>query len=61
MRKVYVVKQGVIGVAMPNLKKGTRGKRVQGGAAPVPYRQHSGNLGKANAWARVPAQGVWLD
>lgn len=61
MRKVYKVEQGVIGVAMPNLKKGWRNKRVQGGHPPVPYRQHSGNLGKANVFARVPQQGVWSD
>ena len=61
MSKVHVVSKGVIGVAMPPLKQGTQGKRVQGGAPPVPFRQHSGNYGRASAFARVPAQGVWAD
>lgn len=61
MSKVHTVQRGVIGVAMPNLKRGWRNKRVQGGHAPVPFRQHSGNLGKANVFARVPQQGAWLD
>ena len=61
MSKVYSVERGVLNVAMPNLKRGTRNKRVQGGHPPVPYRQHSGNLGKASPFARVPQQGIWAD
>jgi hypothetical protein len=61
MRKVHVVKAGVLGVAMPKQKEGWINKRMQGGHAPVPYRQHSGNFGRANTFARVPMQGVWLD
>jgi hypothetical protein len=36
----------------PKLREGWIGKRVQGGHAPVPYRQHSGNWGLANKCAR---------
>ena len=61
MRKVHTVDKGALGIAMPKRKVGWVGKRVQGGNAPVPYRQHSNNMGRANAFARVPQQGVWLD
>ena len=61
MSKVHTIKAGVLGVAMPKLKWGWINKRMQGGHAPVPYRQHSGNLGRANAHARVSQQGVWAD
>lgn len=69
MSKVHVLKrEKVLGLyvasvisEMPELKKGWIGKRMQGGHAPVPFRQHSGNLSRANVFARVPQQGVWLD
>ena len=69
MRKVHVLKrEKVLGLyvasvisEMPELKKGWVNKRVQGGHAPVPYRQHSNNMGRANVFARVPQHGVWLD
>jgi hypothetical protein len=61
MRKVHTVKAGVLGIAMPKRKVGTRNRPMQGGHAPVPFRQHSGNLSKANSFARVPMQGVWQD
>lgn len=61
MRKVYSVQAGALGIAAPKLKQGTRNKRVQGGHAPVAYRQHSNNWTRANKFARVPAMGVWLD
>ena len=61
MRKVHVVRKAVLGIAMPALKEGWIGKRMQGGHAPVPYRQHSANYGRANEFARVPAAKPWLD
>jgi hypothetical protein len=69
MRKVHVLKrEKVLGLyvasticEMPELKKGWIGKRVQGGHAPVPFRQHSNNLGRASVCARVPQQNVWAD
>jgi len=61
MRKVHTVDKGALGIAMPKRKVGWVNKRVQGGHAPVPYRQHSNNMGRANVFARVPQQGVWLD
>lgn len=59
--RVHTIKKGTMGIDMPELKKGWVNKRMQGGHAPVPYRQHSGNLGRANARARVSQQGVWAD
>ena len=61
MNKVYIVGKGMLGVDAPKLRVGTRNRPMQGGHAPVPFRQHSGNLSKANSFARVPQQGVWLD
>jgi hypothetical protein len=61
MRKVHTIESGKLGVALPKLKKGWVNKREQGGHAPVPFRQHSGNYGRANVFARVPMQGAWLD
>lgn len=61
MRKVHTVDKGALGIAMPKRKVGWVNKRVQGGHAPVPFRQHSNNMGRANVFARVPQQGVWLD
>jgi hypothetical protein len=61
MRKIHTVDKGALGIAMPELKKGWIGKRVQGGHAPVPFRQHSNNLGRASVCARVPQQNVWAD
>ena len=50
-------------IAVPlALKQGTQGKRMQGGHAPVPYRQHSNNWSRANAFARVPSNlAPWMD
>lgn len=61
MRKVHTIESGKLGIAMPKRKVGTRNRPMQGGHSPVPYRQHSGNFGRANAFARVPMQGAWLD
>lgn len=61
MRKVHIVRKDALGIAMPKRKVGTRNRPMQGGHAPVPYRQHSNNLTRANVFARVPQQGVWLD
>lgn len=61
MCKVHIVRKDVLGIAMPKLKQGRIGKRVQGGHAPVPYRQHSNNWARANEFARVPAAKPWLD
>jgi hypothetical protein len=61
MRKVHIVRKAVLGIAMPALKEGWIGKRMQGGHAPVPFRQHSNNYGRANTFARVPAAKPWLD
>lgn len=61
MSKVHTISKGAMGIAMPKRKAGTRNRPMQGGHAPVPFRQHSGNLSKANTFARVPQQGVWLD
>lgn len=61
MRKVYKIESGKLGIAMPKQKQGWINKRMQGGHAPVPYRQHSANYGRANSFARVPMQGFWLD
>ena len=57
----YIVAKGVLGIVIPKLKQGTKGKRVQGGHVPVPYRQQSGNWTRANKFARVPAAAPWLD
>jgi hypothetical protein len=46
---------------MPKLKQGWIGKRVQGGHAPMPYRQRSNDYGMANKVARVAQAGVWAD
>jgi len=61
MCKVHIVRKAVLGIAMPELKQGWIGKRMQGGHAPVPFRQHSNNYGRANESARVPAAKPWLD
>ena len=54
----FVIAKGKLGIDMPKLKQGTLGRRIQGGHAPVPFRQHSGNLARANRFARVQQQGV---
>ena len=61
MCKVHVVRKAVLGIAMPELKQGQMGKRMQGGHAPVPFRQHSNNWARTNKLARVPAAKPWLD
>jgi hypothetical protein len=61
MRKVHIVRKDMLGIAMPKLKEGWINKRMQGGHAPVPYRQHSNNWARANTFARVPAAKAWLD
>jgi hypothetical protein len=61
MSKVHTINKGALGIDMPKRKVGWVNKRMQGGHAPVPYRQHSGNLSRANSFARVPQQGVWMD
>ena len=63
MSKIHIVGKDVLKVAMPKLKKGEgwQGRKVQGGGAPVPFRSHCGNLGRANARARVQQYGVWAD
>jgi hypothetical protein len=58
---IHVIAKGKLGIDMPKLKQGWIGKRVQGGHAPVPYRQQSGNFGRANKVARVAQAGVWAD
>ena len=59
--KVFKLDKGKLGIDMPKLKQGWIGKRVQGGHAPVPYRQQCGNFGRANKVARVAQAGVWAD
>jgi hypothetical protein len=59
--RVHTIKKGTMGIDMPKCKEGWINKRMQGGHAPVPFRQHSGNLSRANTFARVPQQGVWAD
>jgi hypothetical protein len=61
MRKVFTLEAGKLGIALPNKRRGWINKKPQGGNAPVPFRQHSGNFGRANTFARVPQQGAWLD
>lgn len=61
MRKVHIVRKDSLGIAMPELKQGWVNKRMQGGHAPVPFRQHSNNWTRANTFARVPAAKPWLD
>lgn len=58
---IHVIAKGKLGVDMPKLKQGWLGKRVQGGAAPVPYRQRCNDYAMANKFARVPEAGVWAD
>jgi hypothetical protein len=50
----FKVEQNALGVAMPKLKEGSNGKRVQGGHAPVAYRQRTTTWVTANTWAREP-------
>jgi hypothetical protein len=59
--RTHTIKKGTLGIAMPKQKEGWINKRMQGGHTPVPFRQHSGNFGRANTFARVPQQGAWLD
>ena len=61
MSKIHIVRKGVLGIELPKLKQGWLCKKMQGGSAPVPFRSHCGNLGRANARARVQQYGVWAD
>lgn len=61
MRKVHIVEKAVLGIDMPKLKEGWITKRVQGGHAPMPYRQRTTSWSLANAKARVPQHEAWLD
>jgi hypothetical protein len=57
----HVLRTASLGIAMPKIKQGWINKKPQGGHAPVPFRQHSGNFGRANKFARVPLAKAWLD
>jgi hypothetical protein len=58
----YILAKHTLGIAPPPLKQGTQGKRMQGGHAPIPYRQHSNNWARANKFARVPSNlASWMD
>ena len=59
--KVFSLDKGKLGVDMPKLKQGWIGRRVQGGHAPMPYRQRCSDYGMANKGARVAQAGVWAD
>ena len=50
----YKVERNTLGLAMPKIKEGTNGKRMQGGHAPTPYRQRTTTWASANTWAREP-------
>jgi len=50
----YKVERNALGTEMPKVKQGTQGKRIQGGHAPVAFRQRSASWASANAWAKEP-------
>jgi len=49
------VEKGKLGIPMPKLKeRGTQGKRVQGGHAPVAFRSRTTSWATANSRATEP-------
>jgi hypothetical protein len=51
----FKVARNSLGIDMPKLKqRGTQGKRVQGGHAPMPYRSRTTSWATANTWAKEP-------